>query len=136
MLVCPMSNGRNLQMFRGGMVQIFGNLSDAVAESMRSELIAKLSKILPSLRVTNLKIVNMVVSAKLTMDMTLKTIASSNSSVFYESELFPAALVQKWHPVHVAVFHNKRIVITGVKSMNELSSLLSNLSHFLSQSCT
>ena len=77
----------------------------------------------------------MVVSAKLTMDMSLKTITSSDSSVFYESELFPAALVRKWQPAHVALFHNKRIVITGVKSMDELPPLFSKITYFLSQFC-
>ena len=132
MLVMCMSNGHNLQMFRGGKVQIFGKLKHDEAEGMRQELIMKLKTILPNLRVTPLKIVNLVVSAILKNVIPLRTISSSNSTVFYEAELFPAALIRKWHPAHIAVFHNGKVIITGIKTICDVYALLSELIPFLS----
>ena len=59
----------------------------------------------------------MVVSLSLRQDMPLHNIQSSDATVFYEAELFPAALIRKWAPAHVAVFHNGRVIITGVKNI-------------------
>ena len=39
----------------------------------------------------------------------------------YEPELFPAALISKWTPVHVTLFKNGKGMITGVK--NEIQAL-------------
>ena len=131
MVVMRMSNGCNLQMFRGGKVQIFGNLKQEEAEEMRREFVMKLRTILPNLQVTPLKIVNLVVSVMLKHAIPLRTITSSNSSVFYEAELFPAALIRKWHPAHIAVFHNGKVIITGVKTVRDVYTLISELSPFL-----
>ena len=51
----------------------------------------------------------------------------------YEVEIFPAALIRKWHPAHVAVFHNGKMIVTGVKSVQMLESICENVSVFLSQ---
>ena len=131
MLVMRMDNGRNLQMFRSGKVQIFGNLNHEEAERMQHELVMKLRTILPYLQVAPMKIVNLVVSAKLKNVIHLPTVTSSNATVFYETELFPAALISKWHPAHVAVFHNGKVIITGVKSICDVHTLLSELIPFL-----
>ena len=139
MLVIPMSNGRNLQLFRGGKVQIFGNLKHDEAEEMRLDLIKKLKKILPNIQLSPIKIVNLVVSAILKNVIPLRTISSSNATVFYEAELFPAALIRKWHPAHIAVFHNGKVIITGVKSVTAVDSLITELIPFptqLQSSCT
>ena len=132
MLVVCMSNGRNLQIFRGGKIQIFGRLKQNEVEGMRHELVMKLKRIFPNLQVTALKIVNLVVNVKLNHAIPLRTISSSNSTVFYEAELFPAALIRKWHPAHVAVFHNGKVIITGIKTITSIYEILSNLKSFVS----
>jgi len=55
----------------------------------------------------------------------------SNSQIMYEAELFPAALIQKWKPVHIAVFHNGKVIFTGLKSLVQFHSIFSELKLYL-----
>ena len=48
----------------------------------------------------------------------------------FEPELFPAALISKWHPAHVSVSNGKGM-ITGVKSQDEAECILDELPFFL-----
>ena len=73
----------------------------------------------------------MVVSVQLKKEVYLRKITQSDSNVFYETELFPAALLNMWHPAHVAVFHNGQVVITGVKSMDKANEIVTLLSQYL-----
>ena len=131
MLLMRMTNGRNLQMFRGGKVQIFGNIGEHEAESMRLEFIDKLRRILPKIQISKLTILNMVVGTNLLRTVPLRNIPSSDKHVFYEVELFPAALIRKWHPAHIAVFHNGKVIITGVKTIPVLSDIVSHLEVYI-----
>ena len=45
----------------------------------------------------------------------------------YEPELFPAALISHWLPVHVAIFHNGKVIITGLKSEKQIEPILQSL---------
>ena len=129
MLLLRMSNGRNVQLFRRGTVQILGYLTQHEAESMRSELLHRLQII-----TTNpLVISNMVISAQLKMTLCLRKIAQSNANLFYEIELFPAALIRKWHPAHVAVFHNGKVILTGVKTVDACKEIFSHLLSYLQE---
>lgn len=49
----------------------------------------------------------------------------------YEPELFPAALISRWLPVHVAVFHNGKVIITGLKSEKHANDILDSLIQFV-----
>ena len=133
MLLVPMTNGRRIQIFRGGSVQILGRLPHAEAEAMRDELMRRLrglsTPLLRILRTTPLEISNLVLQARFPPPR-LKH-AASNKHVFCEAEIFPAVLIRRWAPAHVAVFHNGKIIITGVKSQDSCESLLTDLKTFL-----
>lgn len=78
-----------------------------------------------------LVISNMVIHAQLKMNLCLQKIAQSNASLFYEIELFPAALIRQWSPAHVAVFHNGKVILTGVKTVAACKDIFSQLLTFL-----
>lgn len=61
----------------------------------------------------------------------LKNITSSDKNVFYETELFPALLMRNWAPVHVHVFHNGKVLLTGVKTLSHAHHILHELKHEL-----
>ena len=137
MLLITMNNGRNIQIFQGGSVQILGRISQQQAEGMRAELIQRLTHDDPScqrlcsiLKTNPLSIANMVIHTQLDMNVCLKAIVESDCTLFYEIELFPAALIQKWSPAHVAVFHNGKVIITGVKSYDHCNELLTSLEEY------
>ena len=136
MLVMKMeTNGRNLQMFRGGKVQILGRLSEEEAENMRREFVQKLRRVkkMENCQVSSLTIANMVASLKLTFPINLRNISHSNRDLSYEVELFPAALIRKWHPVHVASFHNGKVIVTGIKNLSMLNEIIENIQNFFSE---
>lgn len=133
MLVMKMENGRNIQMFRKGTVQILGRVTEEEAESMREEFIMKLKThtTMWPCQVTKLTVSNLVVSVQLKTALCLQKIALTDSDVFHETELFPAALIRKWHPVHIAVFHTGRIILTGLKSITQCYTVMDMLLPFL-----
>ena len=135
MIVMRMRNGRNLQIFRGGKVQILGRIPDEEAENMRREFVRRLKRLkkMENCQVTRLTIVNLVVSLQLPSNINLKSISHSNHELSYEMELFPAALIRKWHPAHVAVFHNGKVIVTGIKSMNVVDDILKSVMSFFSE---
>ena len=135
MIVMRMRNGRNLQIFRGGKVQILGRIPDEEAENMREEFVGRLKNLkkMVNCQVTRLTIVNLVVSLQLSSNINLKNISHSNHDLSYETELFPAALIRKWHPVHVAVFNNGKVIVTGIKSMNVVDDIMKSVMSFFSE---
>lgn len=70
---------------------------------------------------------NLVISAQLSECLTFSNIHVSNHKLCYEPELFPAALISCWLPVHVALFHNGKVIITGLKSEKQADSILDTL---------
>lgn len=128
MLLLRLKNGKNVQLFRGGTVQILGAIPQQEAERMRHEILQRLCL---SMRAP-LAISNMVVTAQL-KNLRFQKIAKSSRDIFYETELFPAALITKWLPAHVAVFHTGKVVITGVKSVSHYLTLLNSLKVYFSQ---
>ena len=131
MLLMKMNNGRNVQLFRKGTIQIFGAISHSDALSMRSELLTKLK--MENSQMTELTIANMVISVQLCQKICLQNVLSSNSDVQYESEIFPAALISKWEPAHVAAFHNGKVIITGVKSLQSAETIIDYLIEYLQE---
>ena len=124
MLVLRLSNGRNIQLFRKGTLQILGRLSNSEAEVMRQDMI----RLLPH-PISPLQTRNIVASAQLKNPLPLPSF--SNADISMEAELFPAALIRKWHPAHVALFHNGKVIITGVKCMTDFHTTLTQLLDFL-----
>ena len=51
--------------------------------------------------------------------------------VTYEPELFPALLLRRFMPVHVAVFHTGRCVLTGLRSLDQARDIMSQLNAYL-----
>jgi TATA-box binding protein (TBP) (component of TFIID and TFIIIB) len=126
------STHRNVQVFRGGKVQILGALSDEEAERMRQEFESKLKRLkeMENCQVSTLSIKNMVVSLTLKSTVNLQKIVCSNKDLSYEVELFPAALIRKWYPIHVALFHNGKMIVTGVRTLSTLDDIVTSvLSH-------
>ena len=85
-----------------------------------------------SAQVSQLTILNMVVRLYLKKQICLQKIQEGDFQLFYEIDLFPAALIRKWHPAHVAVFHNGQVIITGVKTMEQVNNIVQDLTSFLS----
>ena len=137
MLIMKMTNGRNMQMFRKGTVQILGCISDEEAENMRLEFIVKLRQLKRTMKmgqVSEMTISNIVMSAQLKRKVRLNKIPWSDCNVFHETELFPAALIRKWLPVHIALFQNGKVILTGLKSVSEVSNIMTDLHSFLDNS--
>jgi len=126
MLLLPTSTGRNIQMFRNGTIQILGAIPQNTADSMRHELMTQ-----THLQVSPMKTSNVVMSARLTKKPCLSKIRCSNAQVFYEIEVFPAALFRTWEPAHVALFHNGHVIVTGIKSLSEGECILQSLVQML-----
>lgn len=80
---------------------------------------------------SSLTVDNLVISTQLSDAITFRNIHSSNHDLYYEPELFPAALISRWHPVHVAVFHNGKVIITGLKSETQIKPILKSLTHYV-----
>ena len=53
----------------------------------------------------------------------------------YEVEIFPAALIRKWEPMHVALFHNGKMIVTGVKDVNVLNDIFNSVMKFVTEKC-
>ena len=56
-----------------------------------------------------------------------------NKFCSYEPELFPAALISKWSPVHITLFSNGKGIITGVRLHSEAVNILKELNGFLKE---
>ena len=137
MLVMKMTSGRNLQMFRGGRVQILGRVCEEVANSMYHEFIEKLKQIetMQPFQVSKMTVSNLVMSVQLEKKViALNKIQMTNTDCFYEVEIFPAFLIQKWHPVHIAVFNSGCIIFTGLKSFEHFYDVKRDLLSFLNAS--
>ena len=135
MIVMKMTNGRNIQLFRGGTVQLLGRVFDVEAERMRAEFIEKLRQLekMQNSQVTKWKLSNLVLSVQLKKTICPQKIVSTNFDIFHEMELFPATLIRKWHPVHIAMFHTGKIVLTGVTSLNHFNEIMHSLICYLQQ---
>ena len=77
--------------------------------------------------ISTLTVDNLVISAQLSESVNLSNIHSSNQHLRYEPELFPAAFINCWPPVHVALFHNGKVIVTGLKSEEQANVILDSL---------
>lgn len=77
----------------------------------------------------------MVVSVQLKTIVNLQRLNFTSFSVFYEAEIFPAALIKKWSPIHIAVFRNGHCILTGVKNFVQVEDVMNDLLIFLRNKC-
>ena len=133
MLVVTMSCGRNLQLFPSGCIQIMGNLSHSRALSMSYEIVHHLRHLYPQVRMRPLTLKNLVVSVRLRKAIPLHRLKHSSSTLCYEPELFPALLMRRHHPIHIAVFHTGRCIITGLRSVEQGQCIVNELMDYLCQ---
>ena len=75
---------------------------------------------------------NMVVSVKLAKKYPLHNLPS-NKDITYDCELFPAALIQRWHPAHVSLFHTGSAIITGIQSLEQANQIIVDVDKYLEQ---
>ena len=81
--------------------------------------------------ISNMTVDNLVISTQLSEHITFKNIHSSNQNLCYEPELFPAALINQWLPIHVAIFHNGKVIITGLKCETQVNDILDSLINYV-----
>ncbi|MEM0356168.1 MAG: hypothetical protein QXD03_01230 [Candidatus Anstonellales archaeon] len=75
-----------------------------------------------------LKIVNMVASADLSVEIDIDKFARTSENVEYEPEQFPGAIIRYTNPrTTVLLFRNGRIVIVGSKSQNDIKETIVQL---------
>ncbi|MEM2054418.1 MAG: hypothetical protein QW336_00625 [Candidatus Anstonellales archaeon] len=75
-----------------------------------------------------LKIVNMVASADLSVEIDIDKFARTSENVEYEPEQFPGAIIRYTNPrTTVLLFRNGRIVIVGSKSQNDIKDTIVQL---------
>ena len=128
MLSWKSEHGR-VQFFPNGSIQLIGNISDSQAMKLY-----KIIRQLVEMEVSMPSIKNIVLRVKLSKRQTLSTIPS-NKDITYNSELFPAALITRWHPAHVSVFQSGEAIVTGVKSKEQASNIISDVDNFLDNFC-
>lgn len=111
--------------FPNGTIQSIGQGSDCQLEMVHSILCDIFQETLP-----NWKLTTMTLVCTLKYEFDFRNL-SSNDVIQYEPELFPAAQIKLWHPIHVHAFHNGRLVLTGVKVFEVLSEIIPRLKHIL-----
>ena len=88
---------------------------------------------LKKINLSNPILTNMVVSALYHRPFKLDNRAS-NGEFFYEKEVFPAALISRWAPAHVALFHSGALLCTGIKDWKQYHEIIRDLDSYLSSS--
>ena len=76
------------------------------------------------------KLKNMVVCCKFLKSFSLYG-RPSNNNFFYEAELFPAALIRRWAPAHIALFPSGSLLVTGIKEWRAFDRIITNLRTYL-----
>ena len=130
---------RNIQLFPSGKIQVLGRVFPSDARSMITCVCTHLRPLLlpqpPPPKPMTLTLRNLVIDARLNRRVMISRFPHSAGcrDAFYEPELFPALQINKWLPIHVAVFATGRCVITGLTNptSTNLSSVLCDLLSFL-----
>ena len=134
MLLIRLSNKRNIQVFRNGTIQLLGAISNSDAQLMKCELEESLLPILnlEKTSIPNWETSNIVASIDLHCKLYFSNVTMTNSRLTFEPEIFPALLIDFLHPIHVAAFHNGKVILTGLKSESHIPIVIEKLIHFLS----
>ena len=107
--------------FPNGTIQCVGNSSDTDAEQVHAELCEVLHLKLPMWEVKSITVVCIL---NRTCDFRR---LCSNQNVTYEVELFPAAQMSLWRNVHVHLFHNGKMIITGITDVSQVSLVVNDV---------
>lgn len=76
----------------------------------------------------NVRIVNIVVSASLNEEVELLQLAKNESTVDYEPEQFPGAVMKLTNPkVSFLIFRNGKIVCTGGKNEKDIGTAMQKM---------
>ena len=75
---------------------------------------------------------NIVLSIDLHRHLHVSNVTVSNSYMTFEPEIFPALLIDILRPIHVAAFHNGKVILTGLKSESHIPTAIDKLIRFLS----
>lgn len=128
MLTCRLLNKRVL-FFPNGTVQILGGgITLLLLHQIAIQVLLLLHRYNLTLPPPLLrwKVNNMVFHFDLKTCINFKD-CICDKDLSYEPELFPAALISKWHPAHVTLFCSGKGMITGVKSVAESMFILQEL---------
>ena len=113
--------------FPNGTIQCVGQCGDEETTAAHSALENLLSQTLPPWEIRT-----MTVLCELNGKLNFKNLTSS-SYVTYEIELFPAAQMTVWSPYHVHVFHNGKLIITGIKDISCVYTIVCDLKRYLNK---
>ena len=113
--------------FPNGTIQCVGNTCDDDVRYMHMELCDVLQLQLPDWEMKS-----MTVLCMLNKTCNFRHL-SSNKHVTYEVEIFPAAQMTFWHNVHVHVFHNGKMIITGIKDISHVSNIVHDVLDYLNK---
>ena len=118
MLTCRIEPGITLQVFPRGSVQLLGgNVLNNHMRIYRDVLLPLFNG-----HLTLPIIETMTVVCYSGRSFNFSSIMT-NAHVMYEVELFPALQVSLWKPVHMTVFHNGKIILTGIKDLRQVQKM-------------
>ena len=116
--------------FPNGTIQCIGSCDDASTTEVHSILQELLNQHLPEWKVQT-----MTVLCELNFSYNFKNLTSSKE-VTYEIDLFPAAQMTLCSPYHIHVFHNGKVIITGIKDISCVPNILSDIKRHIRVSNT
>ena len=125
-------SGLTILFFSGGAIQMMGKLAtQSLVQRMRKTVLWMLtSKMQMVVDISQPVLKNMVVYCKYMKPFRLRG-RPSNAHYFYEAELFPAALIRRWAPAHIALFPSGSLLCTGIKSWYSFQQIIIDLHTFL-----
>ena len=132
MLTCRIM-AKRVQFFPSDTVQILGgNVTPSLLCRIHRKIchLLNLCNLNPLPQVTDWKVNNIVSSFNFKKKFHFKKM-KCNKHFSFEPELFPAALISKWTPAHVTLFHNGKGMITGVKSEDDARHIIKEIPNFL-----
>ena len=112
--------------FPNGTIQCVGSCEDNLTSEVHSDLENLLGH-----RLAAWSVRTMTVLCDLQTKFDFRKLNSSKL-VTYEIDLFPAAQVTAWSPYHVHIFHNGKIIITGVKDLSCVADILKDIKRYMS----
>ena len=132
MLSCRILKKRVL-FFPNGTIQILGGgLNHPLLVKMKKEILSLVLKCNFStpIQLTPWKFNNLVIHFDLKVKFSFSKIICSKN-VSYEPELFPAALISKWQPIHVTLFPNGKGNMSGIKNPHDVYPILLDIPAFI-----
>lgn len=107
--------------FPNGTIQCIGSCEDELTTKVHEYLQNLLNQNLPPWDVRT-----MTVLCEVNFPCNLRNITSSKE-ITYEIDLFPAAQMTICSPYHIHVFHNGKVVITGIKDMSCIPKIMNDI---------